>query len=102
MASRQYFHDALVFLALWVDAIGDGRHELAQWQRMAQQTTHGGSGPAQGSGGRGGGGGGPTPDEPTTGGRNRRRRGGRGKRQNDEPQAEPAPETGPEAHADRT
>jgi len=102
MASRQYFHDALVFLALWVDAIGDGRHELAQWQRMAQQSTHGGSGPAQGSGGRGGGGA-PPSDEPTTG-RKRRRRGGRGKRPNDEQQAEadPAPETGPEAHADRT
>jgi poly(A) polymerase len=99
MASRQYFHDALVFLALWVDAIGDGRHELAQWQRMAQQSTHGSSGPAQGSGGRGGGG--ASTDEPSSG-RKRRRRGGRGRRRGDEQQAEQAPDTAPEAHADRT
>jgi poly(A) polymerase len=104
MASRQYFHDALVFLALWVDAIGDGRNELGQWQRMAKVGRE--QGPQQGRGRE------PNrepnrdqdgaaPAEPG-GQRKRRRRGGRGKRDASEQTAEPAPEGGPEAHADRT
>ena len=104
MTTRQYLHDALVFLALWVDAIGNGRNELAQWQRMAQQ----GQGPnASGSGQSGAGqepgrsGGGPDGGEPT-GGRKRRRRGGRGKRSGDEEAVEPAVERGPGAHVDGT
>ncbi|HWB77404.1 MAG TPA: polynucleotide adenylyltransferase PcnB [Nannocystaceae bacterium] len=36
MAQRQYFHDALVFLGLWVAGLGDGHHELEQWQRLAK------------------------------------------------------------------
>ncbi len=36
MAQRQYFHDALVFMGLWVAGLGDGRHELEQWQRLAR------------------------------------------------------------------
>lgn len=98
MASRQYFHDALVFLAVWVDAIGDGRNELAQWQRMAQAPA---APPPQGNaGGRGGagpGGGG----EPG-GGRKRRRRGGRGRGNDDAAAPEPAADGGPEAHVDGT
>ncbi|MBC7978546.1 MAG: polynucleotide adenylyltransferase PcnB, partial [Myxococcales bacterium] len=38
LAQQQYFHDALVFLGLWVAGLGDGRHELDQWQRLAQGT----------------------------------------------------------------
>jgi poly(A) polymerase len=35
MAHRQYFHDALVFLGLWVEALGDGGSELARWRQLA-------------------------------------------------------------------
>ncbi len=34
-AHRQYFHDALVFLGLWVEALGDGGSELALWRKLA-------------------------------------------------------------------
>ncbi|MBX7081800.1 MAG: polynucleotide adenylyltransferase PcnB [Nannocystaceae bacterium] len=35
LAGRQYFHDALVFLGLWVDAIGNGHTALQRWQSLA-------------------------------------------------------------------
>jgi poly(A) polymerase len=35
MAHRQYFHDALVFLGLWVEALGDGGSELERWRKLA-------------------------------------------------------------------
>ncbi len=96
-ASRQNFHDALVFVALWVDAIGNGRNELAQWQQMAQgQPLAAGPGGGSGRGGPAGGG-------EAGGGRKRRRRGGRGGKPSDTAAAaEPAPEGGPGTHADRT
>jgi len=36
MAHRQYFHDALVFLGLWVEALGDGGSELERWRRLVE------------------------------------------------------------------
>jgi poly(A) polymerase len=98
MASRQYFHDALVFLAVWVDAIGDGRNELAQWQRMAQAPA---APPPQGSAGSRGGAGPGGGGEPG-GGRKRRRRGGRGRGNDDAAAPEPAADGAPEAHVDGT
>lgn len=35
IAHRQYFHDALVFLGLWVEALGDGGSELERWRNLA-------------------------------------------------------------------
>jgi poly(A) polymerase len=104
MAARQYFHDALVFLGVWVDALGDGQGELAQWQRMAAGANDGGprapqqgGAPADRGGDRGGdrNGGGDRP----SGERKRRRRGGRGRRKED-----PGAETpsGADARPDRS
>lgn len=35
LTSRQYFHDALIFLGISVQATGDGRGELSRWRTMA-------------------------------------------------------------------
>ena len=48
MAHRQYFHDALVFLGLWVEALGDGGSELARWRQLATA----GEAPEAGTGSR--------------------------------------------------
>lgn len=95
MATRQYFHDALVFLGVWVDALGDGQGELAQWQRLAAGAAEGGQRPAQQQGP-----GGNAPEGERTGGdRKRRRRGGRGRRK-EGAGAETPP--APDARPDRT
>jgi poly(A) polymerase len=62
LASRHYFHDALIFLGISVSATGDGGSELSRWKRLIAAQRHS-SEPAQ--------------DDP---GRKRRRRGGRAKR----------------------
>ena len=62
LASRHYFHDALIFLGISVSATGDGGSELSRWKRLIAAHRHTPE-PAQ--------------DEP---GRKRRRRGGRTKR----------------------
>lgn len=36
LAARQYFHDALVFLGMWVEATGDGGSELGRWRALAE------------------------------------------------------------------
>lgn len=36
MSQRQYFHDALIFLGVAVQATGDDGSELGQWQRLAR------------------------------------------------------------------
>jgi poly(A) polymerase len=61
LASRHYFHDALIFLGISVSATGGGGSELPRWKRLAAVQR-----------------GAPTPDE--DGGRKRKRRGGRSKR----------------------
>jgi poly(A) polymerase len=35
LTDRDYFHDALIFLGISVQATGDGRNELSRWKRMA-------------------------------------------------------------------
>ncbi len=35
LTDRDYFHDALIFLGISVQATGDGRNELGRWKRMA-------------------------------------------------------------------
>lgn len=62
LASRHYFHDALIFLGISVSATGDGGSELSRWKRLIAAHRHTPE-PAQ--------------DDP---GRKRRRRGGRTKR----------------------
>jgi poly(A) polymerase len=61
LASRHYFHDALIFLGISVSATGDGGSELSRWKRLAAAQRRE-----------------PIPDD--EGGRKRRRRGGRSKR----------------------
>ena len=36
IAQRQYFHDALIFLGISVQALGDGGSELSRWKAMAR------------------------------------------------------------------
>ncbi len=62
LASRHYFHDALIFLGISVSATGDGGSELSRWKRLAAAQRHA-----------------PAIEEDPTG-RKRRRRGGRSRR----------------------
>ncbi|MBK6920893.1 MAG: polynucleotide adenylyltransferase PcnB [Deltaproteobacteria bacterium] len=76
-AARQNFHDALVFLGLWVDAVGNGRAGLDSWQSLTSGT--------------------PTAEpEPRTQRRRRRRSGGR---RGGSQAPEGPPGNGGEAHA---
>lgn len=48
ISQRQYFHDALIFLGVAVQATGDGGSELAHWQQLIQSLprhTHNGTSP---------------------------------------------------------
>ena len=60
LTDRDYFHDALIFLGISVQATGDGRNELGRWKRMASAQKE-------------------APSEPPAN-RRRRRRGGRKRR----------------------
>lgn len=62
LTDRDYFHDALIFLGISVQATGDGRNELGRWKRMASAQKEATSEPSN------------------DGGRRRRRRGGRKRR----------------------
>lgn len=61
LSDRDYFHDALIFLGISVQATGDGRNELGRWKRMAAAKPEAA---------------GPEPED----NRRRRRRGGRKRR----------------------
>ena len=71
LLNRQYFHDALIFLGMAVEATGDGGSELARWTRMAAE-----SAAAQ-----------QKSSTPRSRGGRRRRRGGRKRRKQGEPAA---------------
>jgi poly(A) polymerase len=60
LTDRDYFHDALIFLGISVQATGDGNNELSRWKRMATAQKEAATEP--------------------TGNRRRRRRGGRKRR----------------------
>lgn len=60
LTDRDYFHDALIFLGISVQATGDGNNELSRWKRMATAQKEAATEPA--------------------GNRRRRRRGGRKRR----------------------
>ncbi len=62
LSDRDYFHDALIFLGISVQATGDGTNELGRWKRMASAEPEANSGEQ--------------PDD----NRRRRRRGGRKRR----------------------
>ena len=61
LASRHYFHDALIFLGISVSATGDGTGELSRWKRLAAAQRQ-------------------APEVEEDAGRKRRRRGGRSRR----------------------
>jgi poly(A) polymerase len=61
LASRHYFHDALIFLGITVYATGDGGSELSRWKRLAAAQRR-------------------EPSGTDEGGRKRKRRGGRSRR----------------------
>ncbi len=47
LTDRDYFHDALIFLGISVQATGDGLSELSRWQKMASAQKEASSEPPQ-------------------------------------------------------
>ncbi len=45
LTDRDYFHDALIFLGISVQATGDGKSELGRWKRMASAQPEAGAEP---------------------------------------------------------
>lgn len=45
LTDRDYFHDALIFLGISVQATGDGKNELGRWKRMAAAQPEAGAEP---------------------------------------------------------